>query len=169
MNDDMPWVDLTPEEIQELRTKKQELTEYGKQKIRELMNDGKLRFYDKGKETLTIDGSSWGKVQTPEMKLEVKEMTHEEMLEEAARREAIVAKVSEEDYQKVFEEYRKQNKKPTLYEKLEEWVDYGNFAQSRDVLVNEIVNIVKDWLPPEHDSNDYRWNKCIKMMKEKLR
>ena len=37
MNDDMPWVDLTPEEIQELRTKKQELTEYGKQKIRELM------------------------------------------------------------------------------------------------------------------------------------
>ena len=51
MNDDMPWVDLTPEEIQELRTNKQELTEYGKQKIRELMN-------------------------------------HEEMLEEAAKREA---------------------------------------------------------------------------------
>ena len=37
MNDDMPWVDLTPEEIQELRSKKQELTEYGKQKLRELM------------------------------------------------------------------------------------------------------------------------------------
>ena len=37
MNDDMPWVDLTPEEIQELRTNKQHLTEYGKQKIRELM------------------------------------------------------------------------------------------------------------------------------------
>ncbi len=54
MNDDMPWVDLTPEEIQELRTKKQELTEYGKEKIRQLMN---------------------------------KELTHEEMLEEAARRE----------------------------------------------------------------------------------
>ena len=29
--------------------------------------------------------------------------THEEMLEEAARREAIVAKVSEEDYQKVLD------------------------------------------------------------------
>ena len=38
MNDDMPWVDLTPEEIQQLRTKKHELTEYGKQKIRELMD-----------------------------------------------------------------------------------------------------------------------------------
>ena len=91
-------LDIAKNFIQELRTKKQELTEYGKQKIRELMN-----------------------------------------------------------------------KKPTLYEKLEEWVDYGNFAQSKDVLVNEIVNIVKDWLPPEHDSNDYRWNKCIKMMKENLR
>ena len=52
------------------------------------MTDGKLRFYDKGKETLTVDDSSWGKVQTPEMKLEVKEMSHEEMIEEAARREA---------------------------------------------------------------------------------
>lgn len=38
MNDDMPWIDLTPEEIQQLRSKKQELTEYGKQKIRQLMN-----------------------------------------------------------------------------------------------------------------------------------
>jgi len=52
MNDDMPWVDLTPEEIQQLRTNKQQLTEYGKQKLREFMN-------------------------------------HEEMLEEAERRELI--------------------------------------------------------------------------------
>ena len=37
MNDDMPWVDLTPEEIQQLRTNKQQLTEYGKQKIKQLM------------------------------------------------------------------------------------------------------------------------------------
>jgi len=50
MNDDMPWVNLTQEEVEELRSKKQELTQYGKEKIRELMN-------------------------------------HEEMLEEAARRE----------------------------------------------------------------------------------
>jgi len=37
MNDDMPWVNLTHEEVQELRSKKQELTQYGKEKIRELM------------------------------------------------------------------------------------------------------------------------------------
>ena len=103
MNDDMPWVDLTPEEIQELRTKKHELTEYGKQKIRELMNDGKLRFYDKGKETFAVEDPYWGGCKSPETQLHIKEMTHEEMLEEAARREAIVAKVSEEDYQKVLD------------------------------------------------------------------
>ena len=48
--DDMPWVNLTQEEVEELRNKKHELTEYGKQRLRELM-------------------------------------THEEMLEEAVRRE----------------------------------------------------------------------------------
>jgi hypothetical protein len=35
--DDMVWVNLTQEEIEELRNKKHELTEYGKQKLRELM------------------------------------------------------------------------------------------------------------------------------------
>ena len=78
MNDDMPWVNLTQEEVDELRKQKHELTEYGKQKIRELMNDGKLRFYDKGKETFAVEDPYWGKVQTPEMKLEIKEISYEE-------------------------------------------------------------------------------------------
>ena len=58
--DDAPWLNLSPEEIQELRTKKHELTEYGKQKIRELM-------------------------------------IHEEMLEEAERRELINEALKELD------------------------------------------------------------------------
>ena len=39
MNEDMPWVNLTQEEVEELRNKKHELTEYGKQKLRKMMND----------------------------------------------------------------------------------------------------------------------------------
>jgi len=39
MNEDMPWVNLTQEEVEELRNKKHELTEYGKDKIRELMRN----------------------------------------------------------------------------------------------------------------------------------
>ena len=72
MNNDVPWVlGLSDEEVQELRSKKQELTKYGKERIRQLM-------------------------------------THEEMLEEAAKREAIVAQVSEEDYQKVLDAAKEQ-------------------------------------------------------------
>ena len=53
------------------------------------MTDGKLGIYDERTQEYTIldDGSSWGKIQTPKMQLEVKEMTHEEMLEEAEKRE----------------------------------------------------------------------------------
>jgi hypothetical protein len=36
-------------------------------------------------------------------------------------------------------------------------------------MCDEIVDAVEEWLPPIHDTNDYQWNKCIKMMKEKLR
>ena len=35
----MPWVNLTQEEVEELRNKKHTLTEYGKDKIRELMRN----------------------------------------------------------------------------------------------------------------------------------
>jgi hypothetical protein len=37
--DDMVWVNLTQEEVEELRNKKQTLTEYGKQRLRELMRN----------------------------------------------------------------------------------------------------------------------------------
>jgi hypothetical protein len=34
---------------------------------------------------------------------------------------------------------------------------------------NEIVDLVEDWLPTEHDTNSYKWNECIRMIREKLR
>jgi hypothetical protein len=53
------------------------------------MTDNKLRVYDERTQEVTVldDGSSWGKTQTPETQLEVKQMTHEEMLSVAAERE----------------------------------------------------------------------------------
>ena len=47
-----------------------------------------LRVYDKIKKEYTIidDGSSWGKVQTPQMKLEVKEMMEEAERQELAKK-----------------------------------------------------------------------------------
>jgi hypothetical protein len=43
MNDEMPWVNLTQEEVEELRNKKHELTEYGKQRLRELIYKEDMR------------------------------------------------------------------------------------------------------------------------------
>ena len=36
MSEDMPWVNLTQEEVEELRNKKHELTKYGKQKLKQM-------------------------------------------------------------------------------------------------------------------------------------
>ena len=36
--DDAPWLNLSKEEIEDLRKQKYELSQYGKQKLRELMN-----------------------------------------------------------------------------------------------------------------------------------
>ena len=115
--DDAPWLNLTSQEIEELRNNKKELSEYGREKIRELMD----------------------------------------------KKEPIVAKVSESDYQKVFEEYRKQNKKPTLWDIMRDKLGF-----SID-MCDEIVDAVEEWLPPQHETNDYRWNRCIQLMKDKLR
>ena len=52
MNEDMPWVNLTQEEVDELRTKKYELTEYGKQKFKE-MTTGELMDTEKFQEELS--------------------------------------------------------------------------------------------------------------------
>jgi hypothetical protein len=41
-NDDAPWLNLTPQEVEELRYNKQNLTNYGREKIRALMEEKKL-------------------------------------------------------------------------------------------------------------------------------
>jgi hypothetical protein len=35
--DDAPWLNLTPQEVEELRYNKQELTKYGREKLRTLI------------------------------------------------------------------------------------------------------------------------------------
>ncbi len=70
MNEDMPWVNLTQEEIEELRNKKHELTEYGKEKLRKLIYKQDMKKMNDTTKNLVLEN-----------------LTHEEMLEEAERRE----------------------------------------------------------------------------------
>ena len=87
-----------------------------------------LRVYDKIKKEYTIidDGSSWGKVQTPQMKLEVKEM-----MEEAERRE--LAKKS-------FEELTREERIKLALEEVD-WIVIG--GQDGEEFYNSIQFIRK--------------------------
>ena len=44
--DDAPWLNLTPQEVEELRYNKQELTEYGREKFARLVKEGILKYND---------------------------------------------------------------------------------------------------------------------------
>ena len=91
---------LSDKEVEDLRKSKKELTEYGKQKLRELM-DKDLIFKDNGKETsrmtgqFTLEDLTVG-TKAPEFKLEIEktmdcEPYPDEMFEEAERREKLNA------------------------------------------------------------------------------
>ena len=62
---------LSDKEVEELRKSKKELTEYGKQKLRELM-DKDLIIKDNGKETFRLSSDFALGKKVPETKLEIK-------------------------------------------------------------------------------------------------
>lgn len=68
--------------------------------------------------------------------------------------------------------YRKVEEPPTLSDKLETWIEYGNFSQSKDVLVNKILNIVKEFIPEpmvcDDEDFDAGYNEAIRIIKTKL-
>ena len=35
--------------------------------------------------------------------------------------------------------------------------------------IEDLVDQIELWLPKEHDTNSYKWNECIRTIKEKLR
>jgi hypothetical protein len=42
--DDAPWLNLSPQEVEELRNSKKELTQYGKEKFARLAKEGILKY-----------------------------------------------------------------------------------------------------------------------------
>jgi len=86
--------------------------------------------------------------------------------------------IDEEDNDKNFKnsldlikEWGEKNKPKSLYQICMEWWDevFVN-EMDDDICVDVLVNkIDKEFIPPVHDTNDYQWNKCLKMMRDKLR
>jgi hypothetical protein len=65
----------------------------------------------------------------------------------------------------LIEKWGEENKPPTLWE-----IIRNDLGYSVD-LTNEIIDAVKNWLPKEDPQPSYatmQWNKCVRMMKEKL-
>jgi len=54
-------------------------------------------------------------------------------------------------------------KPQTLYNRLYDELGY-DFED-----IENVVDLVEDWLPKEHDTNSDGWNKCIRMLRENLR
>ena len=86
--------------------------------------------------------------------------------------------IDEEDSDKNFKnsldlirEWVEKNKPPTLYEILMEWwINHLDMEHSDEEIVDGLVNIIGEkFIPPSRDRNGYEWEKCLKMMRGKLR
>jgi hypothetical protein len=65
----------------------------------------------------------------------------------------------------LIEKWGEENKPPTLWE-----IIRNDLGYSVD-LTNEIIDAVRQWLPKEDPQPSYatmQWDKCVRMMKEKL-
>ena len=68
-------------------------------------------------------------------------------------------------------EWGEKNKPPTLYEiVMEWWINHLDMEQSDEEIVDGLVNIIGEkFIPPSRDRNGYEWEKCLKIMRDKLR
>ena len=71
----------------------------------------------------------------------------------------------------LIKEWGEKNKPPTLYEILMDWwINHLDMEQSDEEIIDGLVEILdKKFIPPSHNTNDYQWNKCLKIMRDKLR
>jgi hypothetical protein len=73
--------------------------------------------------------------------------------------------MTEPNYNEIFKQYCEENNPPTLWQIMRE--DLGYSVDCCD----EIVDAVEKWLPKESKGSIdvVQWNKCVRMMREKLR
>ena len=61
-------------------------------------------------------------------------------------------------------------KQKSLYDVIDDWWnDIFTTGWDYRTCINNLVDEISLWLPTEHDTNSYKWNECIRMIREKLR
>ena len=71
-----------------------------------------------------------------------------------------------------MEEMISKFKGQSLYDLIADWsLDSVTDNIDLDVptCVEDLLSRIEEWLPKEHDTNSYKWNQCIRMIKSKLR
>lgn len=71
----------------------------------------------------------------------------------------------------LIKEWAEKNKPQTLYQILMKWWINDDWTdQTDESIIDNLVDLIDDqFIPPHHDTNDYKWNQCLKLMREKLR
>ena len=62
----------------------------------------------------------------------------------------------------LIEKWCEENKSPTLYKIIHDELGYSHDCTA------EIIVAVERWLPPSSPRNTYDWERCLKLMREKL-
>lgn len=76
----------------------------------------------------------------------------------------------DEILEKVLDEFLGKIRKPSLQKVLEEWwEDVFTEGGSDKATIENLLNRIEEWLPPEHPTNSYDWDRCLRMIKSKLR
>jgi hypothetical protein len=63
---------------------------------------------------------------------------------------------------KLIDEWAEKNKPPTLYQIIQDKLGYSPDS------AQQIVDVVAEWIPHSSTRNGYEWEKCLKLMREKL-
>jgi len=141
MNEDMPWVNLTQKEVDELRKQKHTLTEYGKEKLRKLIYEQDMKKMEDAAKNLVLQN-----------------LTHEEMLEIAEEREKLHAGFKKDEngnwYRPTIQELTR-NERIDLAEKEIAYIVMG--GQDGREYANSIAFIM-DVLDSLRDKEDVEFN-----------
>jgi len=198
-NDDAPWLNLTPQEVEELRYNKQKLTEYGKEKIRALMEEKKLlkECRQTGRTNATTEKvlktvfSQMTDKKTLECEIEEYALGIEQKAKEIGklkdildRKEQQLKQMKETDISKVLIEGDTVTIMGVKYKRVEESKPKKLFDIIRNLgysvdMCYEIVDAVRCWLPePQSAAGSQNvdveflvdgFNDCVRKMKEMLR
>ena len=197
-NDDAPWLNLTQEEINQLRYDKQKLTDYGREKIRALMEEKKLlkECRQTGRTTATTEKvlktvfSQMTDKKTLECEIEEYALGIEQKAKEIGklkdildRKEQQLKQMKETDTSKVLIEGDTATINGIKYKRVEEPKPKKLFDVIRNLgysvdMCYEIVDAVRCWLPePQSAAGSQNvdvellvdgFNDCLKKIKDGL-